>query len=466
MENKISNIISQTQSCITYAKNVNLPQDIIHDMQIAEHYFSLSQDTIKDSAENYRTKSAGCRTSVGPTISNAEREDIIANLGLDLRAPRMNRLPKSSKKSYIPKKLSPKAGKSRKIIPVKRESSALESLPRNRFVRRVESVPNLHVNPQFSEMDYRKIQSARENTIDIVTRLDYFEFLDTIGTGSYGKVKLCKYKPDGRYFCCKMLRKQDIYRLNQVKHVQQEKWALSIVDHPGIVKLYGTCHDEHRIYFFLEYVPGGELFSYMKKLGQLPYYLARFYIAELVVILEYLHNRDIAYRDIKPENILLDSGGHLKLTDFGFAKLVTSRTYTMCGTVEYLAPEVFTQEGHDKLVDWWALGCLLYEMLVGEPPFPHVAVEGSTSPLAKYENQLTFPAHIPDVARNFMISLLQVNPDLRLGNNLSQVKTHPYFAEMDWNSVYNRSWVPSIRPILEHNGDTQYYNKMDQMDIQ
>ncbi len=127
--------------------------------------------------------------------------------------------------------------------------------------------------------------------------------------------------------------------------------------------------DAARLYMLCEYVPGGELFSYLRREGQLPEGAARFYAAEIVLAFEYLHSLSVLYRDLKPENLLLTAKGHVKITDFGFAKVVADRTYSLCGTPEYLAPEIIQSAGHGKGVDWWALGILLFEMMVGFPPF-------------------------------------------------------------------------------------------------
>jgi serine/threonine protein kinase len=154
-----------------------------------------------------------------------------------------------------------------------------------------------------------------------------------------------------------------------VEHVLNEKSLLSTIDHPGIIKLYTTWNDLNNLYLLLEYVPGGELFYYIRLYGQLTLEMTRFYCAEIILILEYLHSRNFIYRDLKPENILLDCDGHLKLIDFGFAKFVIDRTWTMCGTPSYLAPEIIAGNGHGRAVDWWSFGILFFEMLAGYPPF-------------------------------------------------------------------------------------------------
>jgi protein kinase X len=160
-----------------------------------------------------------------------------------------------------------------------------------------------------------------------------------------------------------------ILRLKQLDHIKSEVKILSTISHPFIVNLHGHTQDDRRIYLLFEYVPGGELFSYLRREGRFANDHARFYAAQISLAFDYLHSMNIVYRDLKPENLLLNAKGHMKITDFGFAKVVEDRTWTLCGTPEYLAPEIIQSKGHNKSVDWWAIGILIYEMLAGYPPF-------------------------------------------------------------------------------------------------
>lgn len=170
-----------------------------------------------------------------------------------------------------------------------------------------------------------------------------------------------------------------VIKLKQIDHVRHEREILGDVSgHPFITNLLASFSDRDFLYLLLDYVPGGELFSYLRKFRRFDEGMARFYAAEIVLVLEYLHEQQggVAYRDLKPENLLLDEEGHIRLVDFGFAKRLGGRdgsteTYTLCGTPEYLAPEVIHNKGHTTAVDWWALGILIYEFLTGYPPFWH-----------------------------------------------------------------------------------------------
>jgi protein kinase A len=170
-----------------------------------------------------------------------------------------------------------------------------------------------------------------------------------------------------QHFAMKVLKKTDVVRLRQVEHVNAERFILARIRHPFIVDLYATFQDNLNIYMLLSYVPGGELFSHLRRAGRFSADVTRFYLAIIVLALRYLHSYNIIYRDLKPENLLLDHRGYLRITDFGFAKVVDDRTWTLCGTPEYLAPEIIQSDGHGKAVDWWACGILCYEMLVGYP---------------------------------------------------------------------------------------------------
>ncbi|RKO87241.1 kinase-like domain-containing protein, partial [Blyttiomyces helicus] len=196
-------------------------------------------------------------------------------------------------------------------------------------------------------------------------KLDDFDILNTLGTGSFGRVHLVKQRKTGKHYAMKVLRKSEIVKLKQVEHTLNEKHILEKLDFPFLVSLLGTFQDSTNVYFILEYVQGGELFTYLRKSGRFSNNIARFYAAEVVMAFEYLHASDIVYRDLKPENLLIDHKGHIKITDFGFAKQVADVTWTLCGTPDYLAPEIIQSKGYGRAVDWWALGVLIYEVGCG-----------------------------------------------------------------------------------------------------
>jgi serine/threonine protein kinase len=232
------------------------------------------------------------------------------------------------------------------------------------------------------------------------------------------------------------LKKADIVRMKQTEHILSEKEVLSQIHHPFIVNLLKTFQDTKRLYMILEYVVGGEVFSHLRKAGKFPSDVAKFYAAEIILALEYLHSLDIAYRDLKPENLLLDSQGHVKITDFGFAKKVTERTFTLCGTPEYLAPEIIQSKGHGKAVDWWALGILIYEMIVGQPPFC------DEEPMGIYQKILAgkiyFPKYFDRNAKALVKKLVTADLSKRYGNlkaGSDDIIKHKWFADIDQDKM-------------------------------
>ncbi|SCV67196.1 BQ2448_5842 [Microbotryum intermedium] len=295
-----------------------------------------------------------------------------------------------------------------------------------------------------------------------------FDMLDTLGTGTFGRVILAQLRPapcrpaqtQPHYFAMKVLEKVTVVRLRQIEHLNSERATLAQVSHPFIVNLFCTFQDEQNLYLLLEYVQGGELFSHLRRAGRFSADVARFYAANLILALEYLHKKDIIYRDLKPENLLIDSTGYLKITDFGFAKHVRDRTYTLCGTPEYLAPEIIMATGHGQAADWWALGVLIFELLTGYPPF------FADNPLETYErilqNKFSFPAHIDRNARDLIKHLLTPDLSKRLGNlvdGASDVKRHPWFEGVDWDAVETKQIRAPIIPHASGPSDTSNFER-------
>ena len=198
---------------------------------------------------------------------------------------------------------------------------------------------------------------------------------------------------------------------------------------------YSTYKDEKNLLMLMEFVPGGEIFSHLRKRGRFSVSMTRFYIASIVLAIQYLHAMDIVYRDLKPENLLLDERGYLKITDFGFAKVVPDRTWTLCGTPEYLAPEIITSKGHGKGVDWWALGVLMYELLSGKGPF-----DGKDANEVFLKIMTLSPTFDQDQfspqCRDLLSQLLEKEPRAR--PSTTEIMKHPFFATVDWEALVRK----------------------------
>jgi serine/threonine protein kinase len=290
-----------------------------------------------------------------------------------------------------------------------------------------------------------------------------FKQVVTLGTGSFGRVVLCKHIHSGEYYAIKMLRKHQVVKLKQVQHILNEKDILCAVEHPFVVSLKGYFKDDCYVYFAMEYVVGGEFFTHLRTKRRFGGKTCRFYTAQIVLALSYLHNQSIIYRDMKPENLLLDARGYLKITDFGFAKRCATRTWTLCGTPEYIAPEILVHKGHGKAVDWWALGILIFEMLNGTPPFM------DKSPMVIYEKilegKIDYPQHFSESAVSLISGLLQQDPAKRLGSlpeGSEDVRNHPYFKDTVWMDLLllktKPPWIPSIRNPGDHKHFRPYAN--------
>ena len=255
----------------------------------------------------------------------------------------------------------------------------------------------------------------------------------------------------------------------QESHVRNEVMVMKRISHPFCTNLYATYVDKRYFYILLELSSGGELFRIIETApaGQLSNAAACFYASNVVCAFEYLHSQKIIYRDLKLENLILDAYGYLKLVDFGFAKRVYGRTYTLCGTVDYLAPEIISQQGHGFEVDLWALGVLVYEMLVGYPPFEG-ETKGDTNETYKniLAGKFTMPIGlVTPEASNIIDGLLTVNCLDRLGCGRMRsrdVKTHPWFKGLDWSQLLERRVHPPLVPNISNPLDTRNFDEYDE----
>ena len=286
---------------------------------------------------------------------------------------------------------------------------------------------------------------------------DSFRRLCVLGRGNYGKVVLAEKKDTGELFAIKSVHKKRLAMADKIHTIISERNTLINATNPFVVSLHYAYQTPTKFYLVLDYVPGGELFSHMDHTGALPIEDVRLYAAETVIALHFLHTLGIIYRDLKPENILIAADGHIKLTDFGFAKDLSQSevTKTFCGTNEYLAPEIISRISYGQSVDWWTLGILIYEMLFQTTPFYHNNTSRMFTKILT-EN-VSFPPEADPDAASLITGLLQKRERKRFGYN--EVVKHPFFAGIDWQKVYNKGYKPSFIPPIKSQRDVSNFDQ-------
>ena len=306
--------------------------------------------------------------------------------------------------------------------------------------------------------------SFNQTKPDSPPRLDAFKMVKVIGKGSFGKVFLVRENKTSQMFALKVLKKDNIIRRNQVEHTKTERSVLGYVSHPFIVGMHMAFQSRDKLYFLLDYCAGGELFFHLGKVGKFPESRARFYAAEIILAISYVHSLDIIYRDLKPENVLLDALGHIRLTDFGLSKegisSSSSGANSFCGTPEYLAPEILNRQGHGRAVDWWSLGALLYEMLTGLPPFYCQDRERLFEKIRRSE--LHYPASLSSDSKSLLRGLLTKDPTKRLGsgpNDAGDIKPHRFFKPIDWDGLQRGEVSPPWAPQINGTQDTSQFDR-------
>uniref|UniRef100_A0A672V533 non-specific serine/threonine protein kinase n=1 Tax=Strigops habroptila TaxID=2489341 RepID=A0A672V533_STRHB len=303
-----------------------------------------------------------------------------------------------------------------------------------------------------------------------------FETIKLISNGAYGAVYFVRHKETRQRFAMKKINKQNLILRNQIQQAFVERDILTFAENPFVVSMYCSFETRRHLCMVMEYVEGGDCATLMKNMGPLPVDMARMYFAETVLALEYLHNYGIVHRDLKPDNLLVTSMGHIKLTDFGLSKVglmsLTTNLYEghiekdarefldkqVCGTPEYIAPEVILRQGYGKPVDWWAMGIILYEFLVGCVPFFGDTPEELFGQVIS--DEINWPekdeAPPPD-AQDLITLLLRQNPLERLGTGGAyEVKQHQFFRSLDWNSLLRQK--AEFIPQLESEDDTSYFD--------
>ncbi|KAI7754372.1 hypothetical protein M8C21_025604 [Ambrosia artemisiifolia] len=358
---------------------------------------------------------------------------------------------------------------------------------------------NLLKHLEKKETEYMRLQRHKMGADD-------FEPLTMIGKGAFGEVRICREKTTRNVYAMKKLKKSEMLRRGQVEHVKAERNLLAEVDSNCIVKLYCSFQDEEYLYLIMEYLPGGDMMTLLMRKDTLTEDEARFYVGETVLAIESIHKHNYIHRDIKPDNLLLDKFGHMKLSDFGLCKpldctnlqekdftatnnlsgalqsdgrpAVPRRTqqeqllhwqrnrrmlaYSTVGTPDYIAPEVLLKKGYGMECDWWSLGAIMYEMLVGYPPFYSDEPMSTCRKIVNWRTHLKFPeeAKLSPEAKDLICKLL-CNVEKRLGTKgAHEIKAHPWFKGIEWEKLYQMeaAFIPEVNGEL----DTQNFEKFEE----
>ncbi|KAK6726928.1 hypothetical protein RB195_004931 [Necator americanus] len=291
-----------------------------------------------------------------------------------------------------------------------------------------------------------------------------FELLKVLGQGSFGKVFLVRKirgRDTGQIYAMKVLKKATLKVRDRLR-TKMERNILAHISHPFIVKLHYAFQTEGKLYLILDFLRGGDLFTRLSKEVMFTEEDVKFYLAELTLALEHLHSLGIVYRDLKPENILLDADGHIKITDFGLSKESIDnekKTYSFCGTIEYMAPEVINRRGHSCAADFWSLGVLMFEMLTGHLPFQGHDRKDTMTQILKAK--LTMPQFLSPEAQTLLRALFKRNAVNRLGagpDGVEEIKRHPFFASIDFGQLLNKEISPPFKPAVTTIDSTLYFD--------
>lgn len=317
---------------------------------------------------------------------------------------------------------------------------------------------------EYDQNSVNQFVENHDNPLGIKLTFHDFEKLKVLGKGSFGEVLLVKLKANSKYYAMKILTKKNVKLRHQEVHTKAERDLMVRINCPFIVSIKFAFQDATNLYIITEFMQGGEMFFHMHREKRFDDDKTKFYVVEMVLAIEFMHKNKMLYRDLKPENIMVDKNGHIKLTDFGLSKMVKKtkeKAFTICGTPQYLAPEVLSDDGYDNSVDWWSLGCVMYEMLTGTAPFK--IPRGSYLSADLYKKKVNIPDYITPEAKDLIKQLLVPNPKKRLGygtDGAKKIKEHQYFKDIDWDDAWNQKLTPPFIPELDGETDLKYFDKM------
>lgn len=296
-----------------------------------------------------------------------------------------------------------------------------------------------------------------------------FNIIKKVGKGSYGSVFLVQNKYSKSYYAMKVMCKEKIKKSDLVENTKIERILLSMLNHPFIVELHFSFQSSTKLYLVTEYISGGDLFEQQRRVESYREEMIKIYIAELILALEYLHKNNCIYRDLKPENILICNDGHIKLVDFNLSKLFLSnenifdnKAESLCGTADYMAPEILTENKYDFTVDFYSLGILMYNLYKGYTPLNckknHLDISNKKQEV--YYDDKTFSKE----AKSLISSLIEFNPKKRIGKTgIKEIKDHVYFKDIDFDKIFNKLYKidSNLIPLEPRTSITNDMNNLD-----
>ena len=404
----------------------------------------------------------------------------------------MNEVPLNEllKKKKISQKTYDKVLIAKQYIERKYNLKTIKNIEWNEIISKINSLnateeeKNLIKNKVYAQETLKYRKSRVKQTIH-----DY-ESIKIIGRGAFGEVHVCRNKKTDEIVAVKKIKKEVLDNKNQVIHIKNEQLFMSKVKSPWIVELKASFQDYDYLYLVMEFLQGGDLMNILIKKNVLNEEEARFYVAEIVLAIESIHKLDCIHRDIKPDNVLIDKSGHIKLTDFGLSKISDkifqnnfqknlnlnnnnikdngkpshNKNYSCVGTAYYVAPEVLNKKGYGPEVDWWSLGVIFFEMLVGYVPFCSKETNEACYKVLNWKKYLKIPdtARLSREAEDLIFKLIN-SPKRRLGaNGAEEIKSHPFFYGFNWDNILNIK--PPFIPFLRSEYDTSYFDVFDKVE--
>ena len=359
----------------------------------------------------------------------------------------------------------------------------LKSIINTKWNEVIEKINKMNLNEKekdkiTNEINRLEIQKLRKNREK--QSVHEYESIAIIGRGAFGEVHVCREISTGKIYAIKKIKKETLIQKNQVIHIRNEQLFMSKAKSPWIVELKASFQEDDYLYLVMEFLPGGDLMSLLIKKDKLTEEEARFYIAELILAVDSIHKLDCIHRDIKPDNVLIDKNGHIKLSDFGLAKvseklfqnfkdkdfdkdkLTHKKIYSCVGTAYYVAPEVLNKTGYGKDIDWWSVGCIFFEMLVGYAPFCSEETNKVCYKVINWQKYLKIPDDIVvSKEAEDLINRMINNSNKRLGRNgIEEIKAHPFFKGLDWDNIRNMK-APFI-PEIKNDYDTKYFEHFEE----